>query len=312
VPTSTGMYDLIAANKRKSVLLVIVMTLLVAFTTAVFGLYFGGAQGGVQYVVFFAIIGLVFAGAGALASYYMGTAAIMAVSSAHRADPEQDRQLHNTLEEVCIAAGLPKPDLYVIEDSAPNAFACGRDPEHSAIAVTRGLMNKLTRNELQGVMAHELSHIQNYDIRFATLMTVLVGALVMMCDLFWRMSLFGGRRRRSSSSGKGGSQVEMIIGLVAVLLMILAPLFAQIIKLAASRQREYLADASGAKMTRNPESLARALEKISFDPEPLEAANRGTQHLYIVNPLKGAQESQNWFSTHPPTRARIQRLREMT
>ena len=306
------MYSLIAGNKRNSALLMVVMILLVGLTAAVFGMYYGGNQYGTQYAVFFGLLGVGLATIGALASYYMGPQAIMAVSRAHRADPEQERQLHNTLEEVCIAAGLPKPDLYIIEDSAPNAFACGRNPEHSAIAVTRGLMDKLTRNELQGVMAHELSHIQNYDTRFATLMTVLVGALVMMCDVFWRMSLFGGRRRRSSSGGKGGGQLELIIGLVALLLMVLAPLLAQIIKLAASRQREYLADANGAKITRNPESLARALEKISGDPDPLEAANRGTQQLYIVNPLKGAHEAQSWFATHPPIRARVQRLREMT
>jgi heat shock protein HtpX len=305
------MYRLIAANKRNSVLLVVVMIALVAALAGAMGWYYGGQQRGIAYAVQFAALGLIVAGFMATMSYFTGTAVIMAVSGAHKADPDAERQLHNVVEELCIASGLPKPDIYLIEDSAPNAFACGRNPAHSAIAVTRGLMDKLSRSELQGVIAHELSHVENYDILFASLMSVLVGMIVLMCDLFWRMSLFGGGRRRRSRDREGGGQIEAIIAIVALALLILSPIFAQIIQLAASRQREYLADASAAKMTRDPESLARALEKIAGDPEPLNAANRGTQHLYIVNPLKGKAhgETQSWFSTHPPIRDRVERLR---
>jgi len=306
------MYELIAANKRNSVLLIIVMILLVAGLAAVMGYATGGAEYGAPQALLFGAIAFLMAGIGALISYFSGTQIIMAVSGAQPADPERERQLHNVVEEVCIAAGLPKPKLYIIEDSAPNAFACGRNPQHSAIAVTRGLMQKLTRSELQGVIAHELAHIQEYDILFATLMSVLVGMVVLLCDLFRGWLWFGGGRRRRSSNR--GNQGDALLAIIAIALMIIAPLFAQIIQLAASRQREYLADATGAKLTRDPESLARALEKISGDPAPLEAANRGTQHLFIVNPLKGkaSAEFQSWFTTHPPTRERIARLRAMT
>lgn len=308
----TGMYEVIAANKRNSVLLVLILLVLVASVAGAIGFATGGAEYGGPQALFFGAIAFCIAGLGALISYFSGTRIIMAVSGAQPADPGRERQLHNIVEEVCIAAGLPKPKLYIIEDSAPNAFACGRNPQHSAIAVTRGLLQKLNRNELQGVIAHELAHIQEYDILFATLMSVLVGMVVLMCDMFRNWLWFGGRRRRSSSGR--GNQAEALLAVIAIVLMIIAPLFAQIIQLAASRQREYLADATGAKITRDPESLARALEKIASDPEPLKAANRGTQHLYIVNPLKGKApaDSQSWFATHPPTRDRIARLRTMT
>jgi len=312
--SETGMYEMISSNKRKSVFLLICMIIFVAIVAAVFGAYIGGKEAAGQYAVMFAAIGLGVAGIGALASFYTGTDVIMAVSGAHKVEPEDERQLHNLVEEMCISSGLPKPQIYIIEDSAPNAFATGRDPEHSAIAMTRGLMDKLNRNELMGVVAHEMSHVQNYDIRFATLMTVMVGTIVMMCDMFWRMSLFGVGRRRRSSRDSGDGKAQAIIAVVAILLMILAPLFAKVVQLASSRKREYLADATGAKMTRNPEALARALEKIAGDPDPLEAANRGTQQLFIVNPLKGKalSDKQSLFSTHPPIRERVQRLRDMT
>lgn len=309
--SATGMYELIAANKRNSLLLVALMLLLVAAVAAVIGFTHGGEDGG-PLALFFAAVALVVSGLGALISYFTGTYIIMAVSGAHPADPEKERQLHNVVEELCVATGLPKPALYIIEDSAPNAFACGRNPQHSTIAVTRGLLQKLSRNELQGVLAHELAHIQEYDVLFATLLSVLVGMVVLMCDAFWRAS-WHSARRRSGRSGRG-RELDVFFVVVALILVVVAPLFAQIIQLAASRQREYLADATGAKITRDPESLARALEKIASDPEPLEAANRGTQHLYIVNPLKGKAmaDVQTWFSTHPPIRERVARLRAMT
>jgi len=305
------MYELIAKNKRESWLLVFGMMIFICFVAYIFGLWFGGKQYGNQYAIMFAVFGLIFASIGAMISYFTGTKVIMAVSGAHKVSSDDEPQLHNIVEELCIASGLPKPEIYIIEDSAPNAFACGRNPEHSAIAVTRGLMRKLNRNELQGVIAHELSHVQNFDILFGTLVSVLVGTIVLMCDLFLRMSIFGGRRRRSSNdSGQAGA----IIAIVAIILMILAPIFVTIIQFAVSRKREFLADSSGAKMTRNPEALASALLKIADDPDPLEAANRGTQHLYIVNPLKGKAHavSQSLFSTHPPIAERVKRLRSMT
>jgi heat shock protein HtpX len=312
---ATGMYALISANKRNSWLLVIVLCLVLAAIAGAGGVYFGG-EDPLPSALVFGLFGLGIATIGGLVSYFMGAEMIMAISGAHPAGEDDQRQLHNILEELCIASGLPKPKLYIIKDSAPNAFACGRDPQHSAVAVTRGLMDKLSRNELQGVLAHELSHVENYDIRFATMISILVGSIALLCDMLlrsMRWGAIGGRRRSSSSrSSSGGGQAQALLLVLALVLMILAPLFAQILQLAASRQREYLADASGAKMTRDPESLARALEKIAGDPEPLEAANRGTQHLYIVNPLKGLSETQSWFATHPPLRERIARLRSMT
>ena len=310
---TTGFYELISRNKRNSWLLIIILILLITTIAAAFGYWQGGAEFGAQNAVTYALLGLIFASIGASASYFIGTSVIMAVSRAHPADPDKEIQLHNLVEEMTIASGLPKPKLYIIEDESPNAFACGRNPENSAIAVTRGLMNKLNRNELQGVIAHEMSHVLSYDILFATIVTVLVGSIVMLCDMFKWMSIFGGGRRRNRKSG-GDGRLELIIAVVAILLMILAPLFARIIQLAASRQREYLADANAAKMTRNPEALANALRKISGDPKILEAANRGTQQLYIVNPLKGkaTTNKQSLFSTHPPIAERISRLEKMT
>jgi len=307
------MYELIGKNKRESWILVFGMIIFVGIIAYVFGLWFGGKQHGSQYAIMFMSFGLVFAMIGALASYFTGTKVIMAVSRARKTTPEQERQLHNIVEEMCIASGLPKPDIYIIDDSAPNAFACGRNPDNSAIAITRGLMVKLNRNELQGVIAHELSHVQNFDILFGTMVSVLVGTIVLMCDLSLRMSLFGGGRRRRSNNNDSG-QAGAIIAVIAIALMILAPIFVKIIQLAVSRKREFLADSSGAKMTRNPEALASALLKIADDKDPLEAANRGTQHLYIVNPLKGKAHavSQSLFSTHPPIKERVKRLREMT
>ncbi len=312
IMSKTGMYELISKNKRESWLLVFGMIIFVGVIAYVFGLWFGGKQQGQQYAIMFASMGLIFAAIGAMISYFTGTKVIMAVSRAKKTDPNSEKQLHNIVEELCIASALPKPDIYIIEDSAPNAFACGRNPEHSAIAITRGLMAKLNRNELQGVIAHELSHVQNFDILFGTMVSVLVGTIVIMCDLSLRMSLFGGRRRRSSKDSSG--QAGAIIAIIAIALMILAPLFVKIIQLAVSRKREFLADSTGAKMTRNPDALASALLKIADDPDPLEAANRGTQHLYIVSPLKGKAHAvkQSLFSTHPPISERVKRLREMT
>jgi heat shock protein HtpX len=202
--------------------------------------------------------------------------------------------------------------VYIIQDSAPNAFATGRDPKHASIAVTTGLLEKLDREELQGVLGHEMSHIGNFDIRFALLVGVLVGSIALLADFFLRFTFWGGGRgSRRSRDGGGGIQVVFFV--IAIVLAILAPIFARLVQLAVSRQREYLADASSVELTRNPYGLERALAKIAGDREPLEVANRATQHLYIVNPMKKLDSSaRGLFSTHPPIAERINRLRSLT
>jgi heat shock protein HtpX len=234
---------------------------------------------------------------------------ILKVSGAHRVTNDDEPQLYNIVEEMTIAAGLPQaPAVYVIEEDAPNAFATGRDPQHATIAVTRGLMRILNREELQGVVAHEMSHVRNYDIRFATLVGILVGLIALIADFFLRLGFFGGfGRRRGGDSGGAGS----IMLVVAILLAILAPLAAYTVQFAISRRREYLADASGVELTRNPVGLARALAKIAADPQPLLHANRATAHLFIENPLKKTKEKTGAFDTHPPIRQRIALLLEM-
>src|SRR5919202_3458063 len=206
-----------------------------------------------------------------------------------------------------IAAGLPMPKVYIIDDTAPNAFATGRDPEHASVAVTSGLLEKLNRDELQGVIAHEMSHVGNFDIRYAMLVGILVGTTVLISDFFLRGLWFGGGRRR-----EGGGQAQLIMIAIAIVLAILAPLLARLIQLSISRQREYLADASAVQLTRNPKGLADALQKISGDQEVLEVANRATAQLYIVNPIKAFEKrSKGLFSTHPPIEQRIEILRQM-
>jgi heat shock protein HtpX len=224
------------------------------------------------------------------------------------ADPMEYRMLHNLVEEMAIAAGLPKPKVYVIRSGASNAFATGREPQQASIAVTTGLLEILNREELQGVIGHETSHIRHFDTRYAVLMAVLVGAVVIVCDSFWRALRWGGFRSRK------GAQAAVLIFVLALLLSIIAPLFARIIQFAMSRTREFLADSGGAELTRNPVGLARALEKLSTDPDPLDIANRGTQHLFIVNPLNtysGSTWAVGLFSTHPPINERVKILNDL-
>ncbi len=304
------MYEEISRNKRNSFILVAV------FVAAVIGLgYILGEAAGFGPI---AVVGaFIFAAVFALTGYFKGDKIVLAVSRAKPATREQYPQLYNVTEELTIASGLPMPALYVIpDDNAPNAFATGRDPNHSSIAVTTALLNILDRTELQGVLAHELSHVGDYDIRFATLIGILVGTVAMLSDFFLRYMFWtGGGRRRSRSSSSSSSGGGGIIMVVAIILAILAPLFALIIQLAVSRQREYLADANAALMTRYPEGLASALEKISRSPGEMKAANRATEHLYIVSPIKNLrdreQKKKSLFSTHPPVADRVRRLREM-
>ena len=299
------MYDLIAANKRNSWMLIFAIGILLLGTAVAIGTAVTN-----DVVLSFAIATIVTI-VYLVTTYYSGSGMILAMSGARKIEHADHPQLFNVVEEMSIAAGLPMPEVYIIDDSAPNAFATGRDPEHAVVAITEGLLEKLDRDELQGVMAHELSHVRNYDIRFAMLVAVMVGAIALLCDFFWRISFrrshYGGSRNRNGG-GAGGAQVVAMI--IALVLAILAPIVAKIIQFAISRQREYLADASAAELTRYPEGLARALEKIAGDREPLEAANRATQHLYIVNPLKGARVA-GLFSTHPPMEERVARLRSI-
>src|ERR687893_1318533 len=295
--------DRIAANKRKSLALIAVFLAFIA----VFGYVIGYAWIGDPASALFGLgLAFVAGSVSGVVSYYAGGRMVLAASRAREVTHDEVPQLFNVVEEMAIAAGLPMPKVYIIEDSAPNAFATGRDPEHASVAVTSGLLAKLDRDELQGVIAHEMSHVGNFDIRYAMLVGVLVGTTVLISDFFLRGLWFGGGRRQ------GGGQGQIIMLVVAILLAVLAPLFARLIQLSISRQREYLADATAVQLTRNPKGLADALQKISGDREVLEAANRATAHLYIVNPIKKFEKrAKGLFSTHPPIEDRIEILRSM-
>ena len=239
-------------------------------------------------------------------SYWWSDKIVLAMSGAKELNHENNREIYHLVENLCITAGLPLPKIYLIEDSAPNAFATGRDPEHGVICFTSGIIQKLEKAELEGVIAHELSHIGNRDILLSTVVVILVGFVALMADWFRHWAFWGGKSRDS----EGGGQLRLILIIAAVVLSILAPIAAVLMQLAISRKREFLADASGALLTRYPESLASALEKISADPEKLEAANRATAHLYITNPFKGKNISK-LFLTHPPIEDRVKALRGM-
>jgi len=239
-------------------------------------------------------------------SYWWSDKIVLAMSSAKELTHDNNREIYHLVENLCITAGLPVPKIYIIEDSAPNAFATGRDPQHGVICLTTGIISKLEKNELEGVIAHELSHIGNRDILLSTVVVVLVGFVTLLADWFRHWAFFG----RRGNDREGGGQLQIILIIAAIILSILAPIAAVIMQMAISRKREFLADASGALLTRYPEGLARALEKISADKEPLEAANRATAHLYIANPFKGKKVS-SLFMTHPAIEERIKALRGM-
>ncbi|HZY64868.1 MAG TPA: M48 family metallopeptidase [Rubrobacteraceae bacterium] len=301
--------DRISANKRNSLLLI---SLFIAFV-AVFGYVVGFAWIGDPTGALFGLALAFVAGTvSGLLTYYGGARMVLAASRAREVTHDEAPVLYNVVEEMSLASGLPMPKVYIIDDTAPNAFATGRDPEHAAVAVTSGLLQKLDRDELQGVMAHEMAHVGNLDIRYAMLVGVLVGTTVLISDFFLRSLWFGGGRRMGGNRGGGGGYAQLIMMLVAILLAILAPIFARLLQLSISRQREYLADATAVKLTRNPKGLADALEKISGDKEILEAANRATAHLYIVNPIKKFEKrAKGLFSTHPPIEERVQILRSL-
>jgi heat shock protein HtpX len=297
----------IAVNRRNSLLLIAAFLAFVAVFGYVIGwAWIGDPVGAIFGLVLAFVVGIV----SGLATYYGGDRLVLATSRAREITHDDAPVLFNVVEEMAIAAGIPMPKVYIIDDSAPNAFATGRDPEHASVAVTSGLLEKLDRDELQGVIAHEMSHVGNFDIRYAMLVGVLVGTTVLISDFFLRGLWFGGGR--GGGRGGGGGYAQLIMLVVALLLAILAPIFARLLQLSISRQREYLADASAVRLTRNPKGLADALQKISGDREVLEAANRATAHLYIVNPVKSFEKrAKGLFSTHPPIGERIEILRSM-
>jgi len=251
------------------------------------------------------IIAVIFSTVTSFTSYWYSDKIVLAMSHAQEVKHSENPNLYHLVENLCITAGLPLPKIYIINESAPNAFATGRDPEHAVIAVTRGLLEKLDRSELEGVLAHELSHIGNRDILLQTVVVILVGLVALLSDWFLRWSFFG---RKSNDRDSG--QLGAIMAVIGIVLAILSPLIAVLIQMSVSRKREFLADASGALLTRYPEGLARALEKISQDQTPLKVANKATAHMYITNPFRGKKISK-MFMTHPPVEERVKSLRGM-
>ena len=294
-------YQLVAANKRKSWLVVggfllfILLIISALYYVFDFGLDFVG-------------FALIFSGIMSFGSYWYSDKIVLTLSGAQPATRDQYFDFYTVAENLAMSQRLPKPKLYVIEDTAMNAFATGRDPQHAAVVATTGLLSRLNRSEIEGVMAHELAHVQNYDIRLMSLVSVLVGFIALLSDWFLRISFLGGRRDSDRSSGQAGA----VLAVVGIVLIILSPIIANLIKLAISRKREFLADASAVAMTKNPNGLINALLKLDGDREPLEAANKATAHLYITNPLKNHRDAVGWFAnffnTHPPIADRVAAL----
>lgn len=297
-----NVYEQIDRNKRKSFL---VMAIFVAFITLVVWVFSQVLDYGLAGVG----LALIITGLMSFSSYYWSDKIILAISRARPASREKDFLFYTVAENLCLATRIPKPKLYVIEDTAMNAFATGRDPQHAVVCATTGLLQKLNRSELEGVIGHELSHIRNYDIRLMSIVTVLVGVVTLLADWFLRGARLSGRREKKEGS------LGAILFTLAIFLALLSPLIANLIKLAISRRREFLADASSVMITRQPSGLISALEKLAADKEPLEVANKATAHLYIVNPLKNLHLGIGWFAglfnTHPPIKERIKALKEM-
>ena len=298
-------YTEVSSNRFKTWIIMLGFAFFITFAIFIFGAAYGldlpSALG-------FSGFALIIAGIMNFIAYYNSDKMVMAISQAKQIQKKDNPTLFRTVENLTIASGLPMPKIYIIDDTAPNAFATGRDPKHAAIAFTTGILQKLTKLELEGVAAHELSHVGNYDTRLMSVVSILVGTVALAADFFLRMSFYSRRDR----DREGGSGIFMVLGIV---MAILAPIVAMLIQLAISRKREYLAYASGTLITRNPDSLADALLKLSKDTEPLEAANKATAHLYIVNPLKNRKDAIGWFAglfnTHPPIEERVKKLRTM-
>jgi heat shock protein HtpX len=311
---TTTFYAEESANRRNSFLLAFVV---IAFL-AVFGFVIGFSIGyGSGNEVAFGIGALAIAvGIGSLSalfSYYGGAQLVLASSHAKEVTAEQAPQLYNVVNEMAIAAGVPMPKVYIIDDPSPNAFATGRDPQHSSVAVTTGLLKELNREELQGVLGHEMSHVRNYDIRFTLFVGVMVGSIALLAGFFLRYTFwFGGGRRGNDREGGGSGGLGVILLVVGLVMAVVSYFFGALVQMAVSRQREYLADASSVELTRNPHGLESALAKIAGDPAVLHSVNGATQHLYIVNPLKKHGVGSDLFSTHPPIVDRINRLRQLS
>ena len=298
------MYEQIAANKRKTVLIVLGTLVFVGALGYLFGYLLGAGIVGL-------IVALVISTGMSFFSYRYGDQLVLRASRARPVTHEQEPRLHNIVEGLALAAGIPKPAVYVIPEKAPNAFATGRNPQHSSVAVTQGLLDMMNRVELEGVVAHELSHVKDRDILVGTLVATLVGSVVLMAEFMLRWFWWGGRRS-GDGEGKQGLAILAVAGLV---LAILAPIIAQVIKLTMSRRREYLADAQGAMLTRYPPGLASALRKLASDATPMRVANNATAHLWLKQPSRTPGEANHWFeslfSTHPPIAERIRLLEEM-
>ncbi len=316
-PPGTTFETLIVRNRRRSRLLVVVLALVGSFVFAAAGDIAAGGGLPAGPLLLLVLLGLAASGVAAVASLYLGDSALLRFAGARRIEHGDDPELWNVVEEMAIAAGTPMPTVHLIESPALNAFATGRDPAHASIAITSGLRHELSRDELQGVVAHEMSHVRHLDIRLMQLVATLAGFIVLAADMA-RMTTSGGRRAtrhdsggtdtRGAQSGAGATAVVVVIGLV---LMIVAPLIARLLQLAVSREREYLADAGAVALTRNPLGLAAALRRLGGSTEPLSGASRGNAHLWIVNPVLHARGRDDWdsvFSTHPPLAERIARI----
>lgn len=296
-------YQLVAKNKQKTWL---IMTGFIVFITASAYLMALAFDFGLDFVG----LALIFSGVGSFFSYYFSDKIILSLSSAKPANREEHFDFYTIAQNIALSQRMPMPKLYVINDSAMNAFATGRDPEHAVVCVTTGLLARLERAEIEGVVAHEMAHVQNYDMRLMSIVSILVGLIALMSDWMLRATRFGGKK-----NDKEAGQLKAVLFIAGLLLALLSPLIAQLIQLAISRNREYLADSSGVAFTKNPEGLARALEKIGQDNEPLEVANKATAHLYIANPLKNHHDAIGWFAnlfaTHPPIKQRVMAIRKL-
>ena len=295
-------YDFISSNKRRSFFLILLFFVLILALGYFIGVIFQESYAGL-------ILALIVAVIMAFISYYSGDKVALWTAGAQAIEKKDNAYVYRLVENLCIADGLPLPKIYLINDPALNAFATGRDPKHASLALTTGIIEKLENEELEGVIAHELSHVKNYDIRLMTIVIVLVGTVTLIGQWFFRFRFLGGRRERSS----GGGQLGIILLLIGIVFLILSPIFAKLLQLAISRKREYLADASGALLTRYPEGLAKALEKIAQYKQPLLHANQATAHLYISSPFgeKAAKGFNRLFATHPPIEDRVAALRKM-
>jgi heat shock protein HtpX len=298
-------YQAVAANKQKSILIVGLFVAFIAGASYVMSV-------GLGYGLDLVGLALIASGIMSLASYWFSDKIILTISGARKASKKEFFDFYTVAENLAMSQRMPMPELYVIEDTAMNAFATGRNPEHAVICATTGLLSRLDRSEIEAVVAHELAHIKNYDILLMSIVTILVGLVALLSDWILRMTFWGGSKR---DENKGGGQLQLALFVAGIAMALLSPFIAQLIQLAISRRREFLADASGVSFTKNPEGLARALQKISKDTEPLEAANKATAHLYIANPLKNTHGAIGLFAglfrTHPPVSERIKALKAL-